>query len=106
MKTITLTFMETLSLRVLKEWWKSTDKILAVEFFVIVILIFSKVYINSRYIYEKNDALKNKREIKMEESKIKLMKIQTEKFRNLEKLNTLSKSLNMEENIDVIIVKQ
>ncbi|GAB4434310.1 MAG: hypothetical protein OHK0040_05280 [bacterium] len=105
MKTLALTFTETFSLKRIKEWWLNTDRVLVAEFFIAVLLIFMKVYVNSQYIYEKNKALKNEREIKLEESQVKLMKLEVDKYKNLERLKALSKSLSMEENIDVIIVK-
>jgi|GEM_PF-3624994 len=106
MRTLALTFLENIPFKKVKEAWLGADKVLVCEVVIAVLLIFAKVYVNSNYIYEKNAASVKKKEIKKEESKVKLMKIQLEKLKNTEKLNEYSKNLNMEENIDVVIVKQ
>ncbi len=107
MRAITLTITETVSvLKRLKEWYMECDKILFFEVSLVLLLIFAKVYVNSRFIYEKNLSSIYKKKAIETESVAKTMKIQLEKFRNKEKLDELSKTLEMEENIDVIAVKQ
>lgn len=95
----------TFPLRQIKEWWMAVDKVLVVELLILVGLIFTKIYVNARYIYEKNSALSLQRELKLEEGKIKKLKVELENYRNVSRLKELSKSMNMEDEIEVIVVK-
>lgn len=106
MKTLVLTFFENIPFGKIKEFWFKTDKVLFFEIMIIVLLIFAKVYVSSNYIYEKKIISKMKKEIKEDESSIKTMKIQLGMLKNREKLKEYSKNNGMEENIEVVIVKE
>lgn len=88
-----------------KEWGQTFNTILVSEIIIVLFLIFLKVYINGRYIYEVNKASLAKKSMIKVESDTKKLKILLDKYKNKEKLNEMSKTLNMEEDIDVVVVK-
>lgn len=106
MKTLVLTFFENIPISKIKEFWMKADKVLLFEVMIIILLIFAKVYVSSNYIYEKEIISKIKKEIKEDETSIKTMKIQLGMLKNNEKLKEYSKNNGMEENIEVVIVKE
>lgn len=106
MKELALTFKEGRKVLKVRDWWQTIDHVLAIELMIVIFLMLFKLYVNACFIREKDDLLKMKKTIKSEESKTKMMKIRLEKIKNREKLKELSKTLNMEENIDVIIIKK
>lgn len=88
-----------------KEWGQTVDKILVSELIIVLLLIFLKVYINGRYIFEVNKASLAKKAMIKTESDAKKLKMLLAKYKNKEKLNVMSKTLNMEEDIEVVVVK-
>jgi cell division protein FtsL len=107
MKSLALTFKNIVfrKTEIFKYETRSFDKILVLQVALIIFIIFLKIYVNGLYVSEKSRISELKYKVKTIESETKRLKVQLARYKDKERLDGISKSLSVEDNIEVVVVR-